>query len=89
MNAPAPTRPAEEAVAAVPARRDPVLKWVVRTVGAAGAVVGAWACYGFGIQVSGILLGVVAAINGAIFGALMAGTVADSLVRRFSAAKKA
>jgi hypothetical protein len=54
--------------------------WFVRAVAATGSLVGAWACYGFGVQVSGVLLGVVAAINGAIFGALIGGTLADSLV---------
>lgn len=60
------------------------LKWLVRGCAGCGALVAGWACYGFGTQVSGVLLGVVAAINGALFGALIAGTLADQMVSRFT-----
>lgn len=72
-----------EAAGGTAGRRGP-LTWLVRGCAGAGALIAAWVCYGFGVQVSGVLLGMVAAINGAILGALIAGTLADQVVTRFT-----
>ena len=84
----APHTQASDAGRVPPGPRHDVWRWVVRTCAAVGALVAAWACYGFGTQVSGVLLGVVAAINGGLFGALIAGTLVDSLVNRWAHAAK-
>lgn len=63
-------------------RRDQARTWLVRLVGAIGGAVGAWAGYGFGAEVSGVLLGVVAGANCAVFGALIAGSLVDALLKR-------
>jgi hypothetical protein len=47
---------------------------------AAGAVA-AWLSYGFGMQLGGAWMGVVAAINGAAMGALLASALVDRLQR--------
>jgi zinc transporter ZupT len=64
------------------ARSHLVRTWLVRVIGAIGGTVGAWAGYGFGHEVSGVLLGVVAGANCAIFGALIAGSLLDVLLKR-------
>lgn len=58
------------------------LAWAFST--AAGAVA-AWVSYGFGVQLGGAWMGVVAAINGAAMGSLLASALVDRL-QRFVAA---
>jgi hypothetical protein len=55
-----------------------VLAWTLATA-AGGAA--AWVSYGFGVQLGGVLMGVVAAVNGAAMGALLASAVLDRLQR--------
>ncbi len=45
------------------------------------AIPAAWASYDFGLQISGVPLAVLLAANGAFFGSIMVGFVAD-LIRR-------
>ena len=47
----------------------------------AAAVPAAWASYDFGLQISGLPLAVLLAANGAFFGSIMVGFLAD-LIRR-------
>ena len=54
---------------------------VVPLLQLAAAVPAAWASYGFGLQISGVPLAVLLAANGAFFGSVMVGFLAD-LVRR-------
>ncbi len=83
MNAHTPTDTSSPApVDANRASRKARLAWLTRGFGAVGAAVAAWYCYGFGTQLGGVLLGVVAAANGVVLGSLLAGTLADSVVRR-------
>jgi len=54
------------------------LAWTLATA-AGGAA--AWISYGFGVQLGGVLMGVVAAVNGAAIGALLASALLDRLQR--------
>jgi hypothetical protein len=60
------------------ARPARVLAWTFATA-AGGAA--AWVSYGFGVQLGGVPMGVVAAVNGAAMGALLASAVLDRLQR--------
>lgn len=53
----------------------------LRLMQLAAAAAGAVASYDFGIQISGIPLAVLLAANGAFFGTIMVGYVADLLAR--------
>lgn len=64
MDTPASPRPSSDLTT--------VIGWVVCS---AVALVAAWTSYDFGAHVGGALLGVVAAINGAAMGALLASAV--------------
>jgi hypothetical protein len=56
-----------------------------RLVGAAvnlaGAAVGAWASWGFGLRIGGVLMAVVAALNGALICALLVNALFSRLWR--------
>ena len=54
------------------------LAWVFSIAAGAAA---AWASYGFGVQLGGAWMGVVAAVNGAAMGALLASALVDRLQR--------
>jgi hypothetical protein len=54
---------------------------VVPLLQLAAAVPAAWASYDFGLQISGVPLAVLLAANGAFFGSIMVGFLAD-LIRR-------
>jgi hypothetical protein len=43
------------------------------------ALAGTVACYGFGNRIGGPLVGVVLALNGAVFGSILAGALAERL----------
>lgn len=63
--------------------RRPVGVWLIQ---AACALLGAWWGYDFGQQVSGLWLGLIAAVNGAVFAALLIGAglqSASALLTRF------
>lgn len=60
------------------ARPARVLAWTLATAAGGGA---AWVSYGFGVQLGGVLMGVVAAVNGAAMGALLASAALDRLQR--------
>ncbi len=55
-----------------PSRAGRALPWAVQAL---AALVAGWWGFGFGNQVSGVLLGVVTALNAAAFGGLLAGAV--------------
>ena len=55
-----------------------VLAWTLATA-AGGAA--AWLSYGFGVQLGGVPMGVVAAVNGAAMGSLLTSAVLDRLQR--------
>lgn len=61
--------------------RNPVLHRVVQAAQLAGAALGAVASYGFGVQIGGMPMGALMAANGAFFGAIMVGFVADLIWR--------
>jgi hypothetical protein len=50
-------------------------------VGLAAAAAGAWVSFGFGMQIGGPLIGTLAALNGALMGALLWSAVRDGLRR--------
>jgi hypothetical protein len=58
-----------------------VLEWIAS--GAAG-LAGAWFSYDFGVQLGGVLMGVVVAGNGAAMCALMTSALLDRLLVRAS-----
>jgi drug/metabolite transporter (DMT)-like permease len=62
-----------------PMRAARVAAWVVAS---AAGVAGAWFSYDFGAQLGGVLMGLVAAANGAAMSALLASAVLDRLGRR-------
>ncbi len=55
------------------------ITWAI--AGAAGAA-GGWFSFGFGTQLGGLLMGVIAAINGAAISALLASAALEFLGRR-------
>lgn len=59
-------------------------EWLVVAAQLAAAALGAFYSYGFGMRISGLPLAVLLAANGAFFGTIMVGYVADllSLARR-------
>jgi zinc transporter ZupT len=54
--------------------------WLYSLSLVAGAV-GGWWCFGFGRQISGLLLAWVLALNGGVFAALVTASVLDRLAR--------
>jgi hypothetical protein len=56
-----------------------VAAWAITCV---AGVAGAWFCYDFGAQLGGVLMGVVAAANGAAISSLLASAALDRLGRR-------
>jgi hypothetical protein len=59
-----------------------VATWAMTTT---AGIVGAWSSYGFGASVGGVLMGIVAAANGAAICVLMTSAVLDRLARIVSA----
>lgn len=59
----------------------PVLHRVVQGIQLAAAAAGAVASYDFGVRIGGVALAVLLAANGAFFGGVMVGWVADLLGR--------
>jgi hypothetical protein len=66
--------PHPEATTSNPARR-----WLPRLVSLLAAAAGALYSYDFGALIGGPLVGVVLALNGAVFGAVMAGALVERL----------
>lgn len=60
---------------------NPVLHRAVQLAQLIGAAVGAVASYDFGLQIGGMPMGALLAANGAFFGAIMVGFVADLIWR--------
>jgi len=54
-------------------------RWLPRLASLLAAAAGAIYSYDFGTLIGGPLVGVVLALNGAVFGALMAGALVDRL----------
>jgi uncharacterized membrane protein YeaQ/YmgE (transglycosylase-associated protein family) len=48
-------------------------------LGLAGAVLGAWGSWGFGLQIGGVPMALVASLNGALMGVLLADAVLQRL----------
>lgn len=46
------------------------------------ALAGGWFSYGFGSQIGGVLLGVVAALNGAVLCSMLASSILARVMRR-------
>jgi hypothetical protein len=54
-------------------------RWLPRLASLLAAAVGAIYSYGFGALIGGPLVGVVLALNGAVFGSMLAGALVDRL----------
>jgi membrane associated rhomboid family serine protease len=61
-----------------PSERSVRERWPIVLYGVVGLACGAWS-YGFGDQIGGPLIGVVAGLNGAVFGTLLTGAVIDRI----------
>ena len=62
-------------------RPRPRLAWVGYVLAVVAGLVGAFFAYGFGLQISGRLLGILLALNGAAFCSIVAGALADRALR--------
>ena len=62
----------------VPTRTMPMARWAAWAVSAGAAGAGAWLGYGFGQQLGGLWLGVLAAFNGAAISSLLASAAVGS-----------
>lgn len=60
----------------------PTQRWLVRLACLLAAAFGMWACYGFGHRIGGLAVGVVLALNGALFCSIVAGALAERLCRK-------
>jgi hypothetical protein len=63
----------------LPVRR-PLREWLVRGASLAAALVGLIYGFDFGLRLDGIVIGIVAAVNCGVFGALVAGALAEKLL---------
>lgn len=61
-----------------PAQRPARKRWPIVLYGIVGLACGGWS-YGFGDQIGGPLIGIVAGLNGAAFGALLTGAIIERL----------
>lgn len=61
-------------------RRIQTRRWLARAVTAAAGLLGMYLGFDFGQQISGTLIGVVLAVNGALFGSILASAAAERLL---------
>jgi hypothetical protein len=59
----------------------PLQRWLVRSAYGLAAVIGAIYGYDFGSRIGGMFVGVVLALNGALFCSIVAGSAAERLSR--------
>lgn len=71
-----------------PKPASPLQRVLVWLVYALAAVAGALACYDFGQVIGGPIVGVVLALNGAVFCSIVAGAVAEELCRWWPAVQQ-
>ncbi|HYN61762.1 MAG TPA: hypothetical protein VET87_19835 [Rubrivivax sp.] len=62
-----------------PAPMSPLKRWLVRLICVLAALVGMVYSYDFGKVIGGPLIGVVLALNGAVFCSIVAGALAEKL----------
>ncbi len=63
------------------AGKRPLQHWLVLLVYLLAAMVGMFYCYDFGKLIGGPIVGMVLALNGAVFCSMMAGALVDTLGR--------
>ncbi|MDZ7653012.1 MAG: hypothetical protein U5L03_10880 [Burkholderiaceae bacterium] len=61
-------------------RRIQTRRWLAWTVTAAGGLIGMYYGFDFGQQISGTLIGAVMAVNGALFGSILASAAVERLL---------
>jgi hypothetical protein len=66
----------------------PLQRWLVRLVYALAAVLGMVNSYGFGKLIGGPIVGVVLALNGAVFCSIVAGALAEKLCQWWPASQQ-
>lgn len=64
-----------------PTRTSTARRWLPRLASLLAAMAGALYSYDFGALIGGPLVGVVLALNGAVFGSVLAGALAERLCR--------
>lgn len=73
---------------AEPDPTTPLQRWLVRLVYVLAAVTGTLYGYDFGKVIGGPLMGVVLALNGAVFCSIVAGALAEKLCQWWTAAQQ-
>lgn len=70
------------------ASKHPLQRWLVRLVYLLAAMAGMFYSYGFGKLIGGTIVGVVLALNGAVFCSIVAGALVETLCRWWPAGQE-
>ncbi len=71
-----------------PGIHQPLQRWLVRLVCLLAAMAGLFYSYDFGKLIGGPIMGVVLALNGAVFCSIVAGALVETLCRWWPAAQQ-